>query len=334
MAAHLDAVLALVAAPGDDPVVGVGHAAEHVGAADLPPTVVATASASGPGSERRRRPGLGEQMQQAEFCEHVVVPGGRRSDEPGEAPDAVGEAAGLGIDEARGEVVPGAVPGERRVGEPGPHPVVEPPIEFGQSGEHPLDPLVTGRVALVVGWVEWPRVRRRPSPKRSVAAAGVVPGGRPCRVALSSADCCVRRMLPRSAGRATLDPRLDLSRRAPRSAPGHVPTSAASASACLHGTFRLGHVHRNPTPTWSTAVSYGSAPLPWNDPQTTRSSAPASTQRVGVASGCAAVIAAGDGATASTCSTDHTISVDATGHGGCPNTLDRSGRMTEWRCGS
>ena len=40
---------------------------------------------------------------------------------------------------------------------------------------------------------------------------------------------------------------------------------------------------------------------------------------VGVAIGCAAVIAAGDGATASTCSTDHTIAVDATGHDRSPN---------------
>jgi hypothetical protein len=62
-----------------------------------------------------------------------------------------------------------------------------------------------------------------------------------------------------------------------------------------------------PTPTWSTIVSYGSVPLPRHTPHTARSSAPSEPHRLDDTSGRAAVIAAGVGAIASTCSADQRV---------------------------
>jgi hypothetical protein len=71
----------------------------------------------------------------------------------------------------------------------------------------------------------------------------------------------------------------------------------------LHGALRLGHVHRDATSTWSTVVSYGSAPDPRQRPHNARSSAPVVAQRAATASGSAVAIECGPGATATTCST-------------------------------
>ena len=87
-------------------------------------------------------------MEQAQLREHVAVPIGRRPDEAREAPDPVGEAARLRVDEPCGQIVPRGVLRERWVGEAGAQPVVEPPVEFGEPREHPLDPLVTRPIAI------------------------------------------------------------------------------------------------------------------------------------------------------------------------------------------
>ncbi len=89
--------------------------------------------------------------------------------------------------------------------------------------------------------------------------------------------------------------------------------------ACLHGERRLGHVQRNATPTWSTAVAYGSAPLPRQEPHTARSSHAVVCHRAWLASGRADDITPGVGAAASTCSTDqrpvHGASTSSSGGG-------------------
>ena len=132
MTTDFDAVLAHVAPPGHDPVIGVGHTGKDIGLLDLP----ANRRCNGIGEWSWQRAevttGLREQVEEAQFGEHVVVPVGRRSNEAGEATDAVGEAAGLRVDQPSGEVVPGCVTGERRVGQAGADPVVEPAIEFCQ----------------------------------------------------------------------------------------------------------------------------------------------------------------------------------------------------------
>ncbi len=140
--AYLDAVLSGVAARGDDPRVGVGYAAEHVGLADLPTHRGRHRVGEWPRQRTETPTRLRQQVQQAEFLQHVAVPIGRRPHQTGQSPDAIGEAAGLRVDEARRQLVPRRVPRERRVGEPRTQAVVEPPVELGEPGEHPLDALV------------------------------------------------------------------------------------------------------------------------------------------------------------------------------------------------
>ncbi|MEJ7722068.1 MAG: hypothetical protein WKF58_17290 [Ilumatobacteraceae bacterium] len=60
------------------------------------------------------------------------------------------------VDEAGGEVIPGGVRGERRIGQAGPHAVAQPALELDEPGHHALDAFVTP--AGVVG--RW-RIRRR-----------------------------------------------------------------------------------------------------------------------------------------------------------------------------
>ena len=88
----------------------------------------------GPGRSGRRWPACGEQVQDAELGEHVLVPVGPGADDAGEPADTVGERAGLGVDEPGGDVVPRGVAGERRIGQPGAHPVVEPAVELDEAG--------------------------------------------------------------------------------------------------------------------------------------------------------------------------------------------------------
>ena len=157
MPADFDAVLSLIATPGDDPVVGIGNSTEYISFAHLP--------ADRRGHRIRKRIGKGaepatrlrEQMEQPEFGEHIVVPGRGCPNEPRKPSDPVGETASLCVDESRSEVIPRCVASERWVSKAGANAIVKPTVELSEPGEHPLDPLVSGIVALVFGR----RLRRR-----------------------------------------------------------------------------------------------------------------------------------------------------------------------------
>jgi uncharacterized protein YndB with AHSA1/START domain len=90
----------------------------------------------------------------------------------------------------------------------------------------------------------------------------------------------------------------------------------------LHGNLRLGQVQRHPTSTWSTVVSYGSAPPPRQRPHNARSSEPRPDQRLSIASGSAAAIECDDGAAAITCSIVHRRSTNVTVASRCDTVLD------------
>ena len=81
---------------------------------------------------------------------------------------------------------------------------------------------------------------------------------------------------------------------------------SSSASTCLQGLRRLGHEHADATATWSTTHSYGSPVDPVHRPHSADSEQPVPDHLLGTARGCAAAIADGEGARASTCSTCHT----------------------------
>ena len=156
MTTNFDAVLAHVAPPGHDPVVGVGNTGKDIGLLDLPADRRGNGIGERSGQRANVAAGLGQQVEEAQFGEHVVVPTGRCSNEAGEAADAIGEAAGLGIDQPSREVVPRCVTGERRIGQANADPVVEPAIEFCQPSVHPFDTIVASRVAIGLGhWLRW-----------------------------------------------------------------------------------------------------------------------------------------------------------------------------------
>ena len=213
-------------------IVGVGHTTEDVGLANLP----ADRGGHGIGERTRQRSdaaaGLRQQVQHAEFGEHVAVPVGRGADEPCQPSDPVGEAAGLRIDEPGGELVPRAVAGERRVGEPGAHPVVEPPVEFRQPGVHPLHPFVTASIPVRVGGIVRSRqgvrhlVGGSPRRARCRVRACHVDGRRRCRFGVGrSGTGGVGHLARRRVGEMTARPRRRAARRCRRS--GRSPTASA-----------------------------------------------------------------------------------------------------------
>ena len=80
--------------------------------------------------------------------------------------------------------------------------------------------------------------------------------------------------------------------------------SSSNPSACLHGNFRLGHVHRNAGSDRSTTVWYGVRPDPAHDPQTAHGLAwaPVPVHGPGLESLRPAATDDASGASASTCS--------------------------------
>ena len=229
-APDLDAVLAGVAAAGDDPVVGVGHTGEHVVLADLPADRGGHAVAERrPGSVPSRRPACDRRWSRPISSSTRWCQSARRADEAGESADPVGEAAGAGVDESRRERIPRGVLRERRVGEAGPHPIDEPPVEFVEPVVHPRHAVVAS-----VGPVDRRRrhvvfvVRDRPG-RRSRRRRR---RGRPQRC--------------RAGGRPPMSDRRPRRRRsshdvtwAGATASGTWPPihSSNSARACLHGTL-------------------------------------------------------------------------------------------------
>ena len=141
-AAHLDAVLAGVAAPGDDPEVGLRDTGQDVCLAHLPATRRGDGIGQRAGQLRHAAAGAGEQVEHAELGEDDLVPVGPGADDAGEAAHAVGQRAGAGVDETGGELVPRGVAGEGRVGEAGADAVVEPALELDEAGDEALDALV------------------------------------------------------------------------------------------------------------------------------------------------------------------------------------------------
>ena len=220
-----------------------------VGLAHLPPARHGDTVGEVARQPRHALTGLGEEVEDADLGEHVVVPGRLGADPAGEPAHTVGECGGTGVGESPGDLVPGREAGDARIGESAPEPVFEPAIELDQSPDELLDALVAcpfcgvGRPA-----------RRAPATvrRRRQRSVGSASAGAP-----TAAACCsaARRCRPSSqpatfGGSATVAtwPRTHSTRR---------------ATTCLHGWTLLGHVHRSPTSTWSTATSYGSEPDPW-----------------------------------------------------------------------
>ena len=180
--------------------------------------------------------------------EHVIVPGRLGADPAGEPADTVGECSGTGVGESPGDLVPRREAGDARIGEPAPETVFEPAIELDEPSDELLDALVARpfcgfaascrrhrRLIAVVATGGWRGVGRGTDRRRLLV------GRRRCRPSSQRAT------LGGSATGATW-PRTHSTRR---------------ATTCLHGWTLLGHVHRSPTSTWSTATSYGSDPEPW-----------------------------------------------------------------------
>ena len=239
-AADLDAVFAGVAAAGHQPVVGLGNTGEHVGLADLPADrgrhavaeVVRAACraggrpARGGGAGRSRRAPVGASRPTRRRGRRVAGPGWR------------------GCRHGRRRVAPRASPTWRTARVP------------GRRGRSAPDRRANGRVRRALR-TSAPRGRRVRRAGRSVAAARRVRRRDRAWPAISP---------PPSPGpaagaglEAASDERSSTTRRrsshdvtwAGATASGTCPPihNSNSARACLHGTFRLGHVHRTPTRT-------------------------------------------------------------------------------------
>ena len=98
---------------------------------------------------RQPSSGLCDQVQEAELGEHLGVPIGAGADETGQPAHTVGERPGAGVDEAGRQLVPGGVAGERRVGETGADPILQPPVELDQTLDHARHALVARAIELV-----------------------------------------------------------------------------------------------------------------------------------------------------------------------------------------
>ena len=169
------------------------------------------------------------------------------ADEAGEAADAVGKGAGTGVDEAGGEIVPRRVAGERRIGETRSNAVLEPPVELDETLTHARDAFVARSIAV------WRRHRLRSIGRfRITADAGLAVGSGWCRVGPA---------IVRSIGSATgfttgpsarpARARVHLATAGGGTASGTTPRThiTSRARACLHGSLRLGHEHRQATST-------------------------------------------------------------------------------------
>ena len=145
--AHLDEVLADVAAPSDEPAVGFRGRCLDIGLADLPATRHGDAVGERARQLRNALPGLGEEVQDAHLGEHVFVPLRLGADTPGEPANTVGEGSGAGVGEPAGHLVPRCEAGDARIGEAGAETILEPAVELDESTDEPRDAFVARRVA-------------------------------------------------------------------------------------------------------------------------------------------------------------------------------------------
>ena len=256
------------------------------------PSATATESASAGGSSGRCRPARASRWStpsSASTCSCQSRPG---ADGAAEAADAVGQPADLGVDEPGGDVVPRGVAGQRRIGQAGAHPVVQPPVELDEAGAHPGDPVVTARRrlrrrrgdAVSAAW-------RRPGQRRAASGAAPTPsdaGRRPAPHAVQPAGDPRRH--PRRGGRG-------------RHLPAGPQQQQRQCVLARHDAARARAAEGDADVV--DDASYGSALDPEQRPHTARSSHPIPLHRAGTASGWAPASDDGRGASASTCSTAH-----------------------------
>ncbi len=93
-------------------------------------------------TERRRqfgRPaiGEGEQPEQRVLLQQPAVPADAGVRDGGERAQAFGQARGLRVDHAGGDIVPVPVAGLLAAGQTLPDLIAQPPVEFGQAGRDP-----------------------------------------------------------------------------------------------------------------------------------------------------------------------------------------------------
>ena len=235
--AHLDPVFAHVAAAGDEPLVGVGHAGEHVGLADLPPR-------RGRRPHRRAAPAVRAPMRPAcairwsrpdsastSACQSGPAPTrpARRRTRFASAPARASTRRAA----SSSHVPYRASAGSAR------------PVRIRSSSQRSscVSPSNMRAITLVTRSIEIAPIRR--VRRHSVRSSGSAPGAGAGR---SSAP------LPRS--RVALPPDdhvpsiqdVDRLRSRARARPPPRTQSSRSANACLHGSFRLGQVQRQADP--------------------------------------------------------------------------------------
>ncbi len=180
--AHLDEILAGVAAAGDQPAVRLGGDCLDVGLAHLPPARHGDTVGEIARQPRHALTGLGEEVEDADLGEHVIVPGGFGADAAGEPTHPVGECGSAGVGESPSDLVPRREAGDARIGEAAAETVFEPAIELDES---------TRRASRCARRVPGPWVGRllvaHGGGSLTSAAAGRVPVG---RRAPTAAACC------------------------------------------------------------------------------------------------------------------------------------------------
>ena len=201
-----------------------------------------------------RKPGLGDEVQQAELGEHVGVPVGSGADQAGQAAHPIGERAPARASTSRAASA-SHVSYRARAGSERPvrRAVVEPAIELDETLEHASDAFVAGAIEIVA--VGLAVAVHRPPPRRRI---GVVPIDRlPAAPSVAGVARTTARMTSlREARRSRpVDPRRDRWRRNVETGTSPRTQSRSRASACLQGSRRLGHVQRHATSAWSTIVS-------------------------------------------------------------------------------
>ena len=185
-----------VAAPGHEPLVGVGHhrrARRRAGPANR--TRSRPRRRAGRAGSPSRRPAWAIRWSNPSSASTSACQSGPAADEAGEPADPVGECPGASVDQAGSELIPGRVAGERRVGEPGAQPVLEPPVELDAGPPSCGRPVRPSAVELVTIGRPGGRARRQ---RRRPATGSAQSDGRRTRWRCARA--------PNARAVATLDP--------------------------------------------------------------------------------------------------------------------------------
>ena len=241
------------------------HRRQHVGLADLPPRRRSDDVGEVARQRRQPAPGLGDQVQHPELTQHVGVPVGPRPDQPRQSPHTVGEGAGAGVDETCRE---------RPTCRSAPAPDRRDRCASGPPASDRARPDLPSSVPPARHASGHDR-RRRWRARRSDR------DGRRAhhRIRCSRSGCRCRGAAPDPVrgdgrGRRSTPPRRG------RAASGTPPRIHSSRSASVLARRLAARArHRHATSTWSTVVSYGSAPDPRQRPHSARSSAPVVDQR-------------------------------------------------------